>query len=84
MRDNKKRNLEDRLKDLDFRLALVKKCICTIEEEHNDPRAPEALEHYKAQLAEIEQRIAETRAALSGPCDVIIGLQSARLFAKRG
>ena len=82
--EHRKGECEEELKDLNFRLALVKKCISTIEEEHEDPRAPDALEHYRGQLTEIEQQIAEFKAQLEGPHDVVIGLAAAQLFAKRG
>lgn len=43
----------------------------------DDPRAPEALEHYKGQLSEIERQISANQ-----PAPVVVGLKSATLSGK--
>lgn len=57
------------------RIAIVKMAI-KILEETEDPRQPEALEHYRAQLAQLEAQIK--------PPPIVIGLKTARLFGKVG
>lgn len=45
----------------------------------SDSRKQEAIDHYKKQLSNIESRIDKSK-----PKDVVIGLKSANLTAKRG
>jgi hypothetical protein len=44
----------------------------------NDPRAQEAIEHYKQQRTKLKLELAETEK----PQDIVIGLQPGRLTAK--
>lgn len=68
-----------KLKELEMRRGLCQAAIRIIDAETGDPRRPAALERYKAQLAEIDQRIT----TLTGtPPPVVVGLQAAQLFGK--
>lgn len=52
----------------------------------DDPRAPEALEHYRAQLTKLDAELTEAeraeraRLGIPEPEPVVVGLKSARLF----
>ena len=70
---------DEELKELYMRrnICLVAKRI--VDAEKGDPRREDALEHYIAQLAEIDRRITEINGK---PPDIVIGLQAARLSAE--
>ena len=68
-----------RLAQLRMRRAVANAAVLTLGEVTDDPRAPGALAHYRAQLAEIDRQIAE----LTGkPPDVVVGLKAAILNAE--
>ena len=69
----------EQLKDLQLRRTVAKSLIAQLEKITDDDRAPDALNHYRAQLLEIEARITELE---SKPTPVVIGLKSADLSAK--
>jgi len=67
------------VEELNWRRKFCKMCISIIDQVEDDPRKPEAMKHYKAQLAEIDAQITE----LTGtPPPVVVGLKTAVLFGK--
>ena len=60
------------------RIGLCKLAIQLIEQATDDPRQPDALAEYQGQLARLEARLAEAEK----PQNIVIGLQTARLFGK--
>jgi hypothetical protein len=57
------------------RINLCKYCIEVLEKEKDDPRQPEALEFYKAQLVNLESKLPK-------PPDIVIGLKTATLLGQ--
>lgn len=77
------------LDELRARRALADLCIRALMQ-MDDPRQPDALAHYRAQLARIDAEITrkerDDRAArgVPEPEPVVVGLKSALLFGKTG
>lgn len=69
---------QDSLDDLEFRRALCKAIISYLSGV-DDPRRDEALKEYQRQLGVIETKIQNITGA---PPPVVVGLKTARLFAK--
>ena len=67
------------LNELNVRRLVCQSIIKTIDQIENDPRKPEAMEHYKAQLASIDAQIAEITGK---PPPIVVGLKTASLFGK--
>ena len=67
------------LNELNVRRLVCQSIIKTIDQIENDPRKPEAMEHYKAQLASIDAQITEITGT---PPPVVVGLKTATLFGK--
>ena len=67
------------LKDREWRRNFCKMCIKLIDEMPDDPRKPEAMKEYKAQLAEIDAQITEITGT---PPPTVVGLKTAVLFGK--
>ena len=65
------------LNELYMRRTICQVCIKTIDMIEDDPRKPEAMNHYKAQLASIDAQIAEITGK---PPSVVVGLKTAKLF----
>ena len=65
------------IKELTFRRNLCRAFIKVIDEMEDDPRKPEAMENYKAQLAKIDAEITEITGK---PPPVVVGLKTAKLF----
>ena len=65
------------LAELTFRRNLCRAFIKAIDEMEDEPRKPEAMENYKAQLAKIDAEIAEITGK---PPPVVVGLKTAKLF----
>jgi len=63
---------EDEIK---VRIAMCRYCIEVLEKEKDDPRQPEALEFYKAQLVNLEIELPK-------PPDIVIGLKTATLLGQ--
>jgi hypothetical protein len=67
------------IKELNWRRSFCQSVIKIIDGMEDDPRKPAAMEHYKAQLAEIDKEITE----LTGtPPPIVVGLKTASLFGK--
>ena len=66
------------LSELNMRRMICQNCIKTLDQ-MDDPRKPEAMEHYKMQLAKIDAGIAEITGK---PPAIVVGLKTARLFGK--
>ena len=70
---------DGKLAELKMRRTICQACIKTLDQVEDDPRKPEAMENYKAQLASIDAQITE----LTGtPPPVVVGLKTASLFGK--
>ena len=67
------------IKELVWRRKFFMTVIKIIDELEDDPRKPGAMEHYKAQLAEIDAQITEITGT---PPPVVVGLKTAVLFGK--
>ncbi len=71
--------------DLKIRIAMCKLCIKTLEENcKDDPRQPDALNHYKNQLVMLEGKLSKVLemtfdSMLPKPPDIVIGLKPATL-----
>lgn len=72
--------------DLAVRISMCKLCIKTLEEDcKDDPRQPDALAHYKAQLSELEEHLLGVKTydeMLPKPPDIVIKLKPASLSGK--
>ena len=67
------------LKDLEWRREFAQMVIKVIDEMPDDPRKPEAMIHYKGQLAQIDAEITEITGT---PPPIVVGLKTATLFGK--
>jgi len=67
------------LEDLQWRRKFAQMIIKVIDEMDDDPRKPEAMEHYKGQLAQIDAEITEVTGK---PPPIVVGLKTATLFGK--
>ncbi len=67
------------LAELNMRRTVCQACIKTLDQIEDDPRKPEAMEKYKAQLASIDAQIAEITGT---PPPVVVGLKTAKLFGE--
>lgn len=65
--------------DLKFRIGVTELAIRTLEAEKVDPRAPDALKHYRQQLKELQDQLA---ALENKPPDIVVGLKTAELFPR--
>ena len=70
---------DEKLAELNMRRTVCQVCIKTLDQVEGDPRKPEAMNHYKAQLAGIDAQIAEITGK---PPPVVVGLKTASLFGK--
>ena len=70
---------DEELFELNTRRAVCQTAIKTLDQITDDPRKPDAMEHYKAQLAEIDAAIAEITGK---PPPIVVGLKTATLFGK--
>lgn len=70
--------------ELEVRINMCKLCIKVLTEDAaDDPRQPDALAHYKAQLARLEAKMSQSfMDILPRPPDIVIGLKPATLFGK--
>ena len=69
------------LQELYTRQAIARVAVKAIQSMMDDPRAPSALEHYNAQLSEIDRRITEIEEALhEKPEPVVVSIKTAELF----
>lgn len=69
------------LGELYIRRQACQTCIRVIDQIEDDPRKPEAMEYYKAQLAKIDAEIAEITGT---PPPIVVGLKTARLTGTPG
>lgn len=67
-----------RIEELKIRTSMCRFCIEILEKEKDDPRQPEALAHYKAQLDELEAELAEA----IRPPDIVVNLKPAIITGK--
>lgn len=65
------------LAELNMRRTICRAAIKVLDRSEDDTRKPAAMEHYKAQLAEIDAQIAEITGK---PPPVVVGLKTATLF----
>lgn len=69
--------------ELDIRIRMCKFCISVLENDcKDDPRQPDALEHYKKQLEELRAQIIRPTFddVLPKPPDVVVNLKPAIIF----
>lgn len=66
------------IEGLHARIMIARFVLSVLEKEIDDPRQPEALRHYRAQLEELEKQYAEA----TKPPSIVIGLKTARLSTK--
>ena len=69
--------MDSKLLELNMRRTICQACIKTLDKMDDDPRKPEAMKEYKAQLASIDAQIAEITGK---PPPVVVGLKTAKLF----
>ncbi len=65
------------IEELEIRISMCKFCIEVLEKEKNDPRQPEALDHYRGQLASLEREYIEA----NKPPDIVVRLKPAIMSA---
>jgi hypothetical protein len=70
---------EGQLLELRIRRGVAMEAVRVLEEEKEDPRAPDALEYYRAQLAGIEEKIE----AMTPP-PIVVGLKTATVSVRAG
>ena len=71
--------MDSKLAELNMRRTVCQACIKVLDQAEDDPRKPEAMKEYKAQLAEIDAAIAEITGK---PPPVVVGLKTAKLFGE--
>lgn len=67
----------ERIEELEFRIRMCEFCISLLERETNDPRQPDALNHYRGQLSELKNEYIK----LHKPPDIVVHLKPAHLSA---
>lgn len=72
----------DPVSNLRLRAQVAEKCIAMLEQWPDDPRQPEALRHYKAQLVTIRGKIKDLERQVQEPPPVVIRLKTADLSGK--
>lgn len=65
------------IEELKIRIEMCKFSIEILEKNKDDPRQPEALDHYRKQLADLEKEYIE----VSKPIDIVIRLKPAVISA---
>lgn len=72
----------DNKEELSIRISMCKYCIKVLETSAtDDPRQPDALAHYQAQLKKLEEKLAHSYEDMfPKPPDIVIGLKPAKLF----
>ena len=69
--------MDSKLSELNMRRTICQACIKVLDRSEDDPRKPDAMANYKAQLASIDAQITEITGT---PPPIVVGLKTAKLF----